>query len=192
MSDEQDVQNETSTTLGSEEIKNLPEWAQRVIRELRDENKSRRIKESEFEKSQREQQEAQLAEQNRWKELAEARQKERDQLSPYKTQVEQMSETLKSVLDSQLESLPEEARTMVSDMPGTVQEKLDWLAKNRARLTRPAAPEMDAGARGDNSPNKNVKLTPEQEQALASAQRVDPKMTRERYIARLLQMQGGG
>ena len=135
---------------------------------------------------------SQLADQQKWQELAQKYQAERDELKPYKAQAESVSETLESLLTAQLADLPDEARVMVGDMPGTAQEKLDWLAKNRSRLLKPLAPAMDAGARGDGSSHANVKLTPEQEQALASAQRVDPKMTRERYIARLLEQQRGG
>ena len=135
---------------------------------------------------------SQLADQQKWQELAQRYQAERDELKPYKAQAESVSETLESLLTAQLADLPDEARVMVGDMPGTAQEKLDWLAKNRSRLLKPLAPAMDAGARGDGSVPAHIKLTPEQEQAIANAQRVDPKMTRERYIARLLEQQRGG
>jgi hypothetical protein len=58
---------------------------------------------------------------------------------------------------------------------------------------RPKPPTLNAGAgmgQGD-SGTRTVKLTPEQEIILAQVQKTDPKMTRERYIARLLKQQTG-
>lgn len=143
-----------------------------------------------LEKEQQAAHERQLAEQQKWQELAEERAKALEALRPYKTQFEEIAATLESLLTAQLETLSDEAREMVDSMPLGVQQKLDWLAKNRAKLMRPSAPQTDAGVRGDTKMHK-MRLTPDQEAALARAQRVDPSMTRERYIAALLKLQGG-
>lgn len=47
----------------------------------------------------------------------------------------------------------------------------------------PRAPNIDATAGGGQTSTGGVRLTPEEEQALKNAQRVDPNMTREKYIA---------
>jgi small-conductance mechanosensitive channel len=143
-----------------------------------------------LEKDQQTAREQQLAEQQKWQELAEERAKKLEELSPYKAQFEAVSTTLESTLAAQLEDLPDDVRDMVDSMPGDVQQKLDWLSKNRGKLLRPTAPNTDAGVRGDTKVQK-MRLTPDQEAALARAQGVDPSMTRERYIAALLKMQGG-
>jgi len=179
--DERDVQpgnGETPTPKGDD--------LQKKLREANAESAERRHKIVELEAELNRVKETKLAEDQRWQELADKYQKERDELSPFKSQVETMSETLNKVLEAQLETLPDEAKAMIREMPGTNQEKLAWLANNHARLVRPAAPAMDAGARGDSAPMATMKLTAAQEQALVHAQRVDPTMTRQRYIARLL------
>lgn len=138
-----------------------------------------------LEKAQQEADAKRLADQQQWQQLYEQERAKVAQLEPLKTQVESVNATLDALLESQLEQLPDDMRDMVRELPGTVQDRLDWLAKNKTRLMRPAAPDMDAGARGD-SAKAAVKLTPEQQDALKRAQRVDPKMTEERYIAALL------
>lgn len=114
-----------------------------------------------LEKAQREADEKRLADQQQWQQLYEAEKAKVAQLEPLKTQFESVNATLDSLLDAQLEALPDDMRDMVRELPVDVQGKLDWLAKNKARLMRPTAPDMDAGARGDTR-NKDAELTPEE------------------------------
>jgi len=123
--------------------------------------------------------EQQLAEQQQWKALAEERAKKLDELAPYKVQYEAVASTLEGLLAAQLEQLPDDARDMVESMPLDAQQKLDWLAKNGAKLMRPTAPNTDAGVRGDSA--QKIRLTPGQEAAARMA-----RMTNEQYIQALI------
>ena len=116
-----------------------------------------------LEAQQQETLEAQLAEQQRWQELAEQRAQRIAELQPYQEQAESVEQTLAALLEAQLERLPDEVREMVNELPLPAQQKLDWLAKNQARLVRPTAPPADGGMRGDVQPGADVKLDPIEE-----------------------------
>jgi len=94
----------------------------------------------------------------------------------------------------QLKGLPV---VLAERLQGDTEDELiadaDRLLAEIGQPAKPKPPDLNAtaGAGGGMGARKPA-LTPDQEQALAQAQKVDPKMTRERYIARLQQMQGGG
>jgi len=159
--DERDVQggtDEKSAPPTGEQLLKLQEQ----LRQVNQESASRRHEIAKLQDELDKAQKAQLADQQKWQELAQQYQQERDELKPYKAQAESISATLEALLAAQLDPLTDEARGMVADIPGTAQQKLDWLAKNRDKLTRPQAPPMDAGARGDRT--DTIELTPEERQ----------------------------
>jgi chromosome segregation ATPase len=132
---------------------------------------------------------AQLKEKEDYKALYEQTLNQLTELQPKAEQVDTMLEALNQTVEAQIALLPEDMRDLVPafDHP---QKTLDWLNRNAAKLMKPAAPAMDAGQRGDGS-GQNVTLTAEQERILKLAQQVDPTMTRERLIGRMLKMQEG-
>lgn len=119
--------------------------------------------------------EKQLVEQGKYKELAEERSKTIASLQPVADQVETYEETLKSVLDAQVEQIPEELRGLVpSEM--TTKQQLDYIANNGALLHKTKPYDIGAGKLGG-SKNISMDLNSEQK-ALAKA----AGMTEEDYV----------
>jgi len=92
-------------------------------------------------------QEATLAEQQKWQELAEQRQQKISELEPVKAQVDGYKQAVEATVARLVESLPEPMRDLVPDLDPV--KKLDWLNKALPQLTKPKAPNLDAGVRGD-------------------------------------------
>lgn len=124
----------------------------KYIRELRDEAASRRI-------ALKQQQEQHLSEQGKWKELAEQRAAEIEQLSTYKEQAETLNGLVQQSIQQRVEMIPEDMRDIVPlDYPPA---KLHaWLDANLPRLTKPKAPNLDAGVSGGG--RSSVQLTDEE------------------------------
>lgn len=124
--------------------------------------------------------EKRLAEQNKYKELAEARGADLVKAQAEAAKVSTYEKTLTDVLASQVEALPEEKRALVPDELTTAQ-KLAWLAKNAAILKAPAPFDIGAGRTGggeDRTKPKQPALSSE-EAAVARAF----GMTEKEYLA---------
>lgn len=129
-------------------IEDLPEWAQQLIRETRGEAAARRKRLEEIEAEHQKAQDARLEEEKRWQELAEQRAKKLAELEPLAERVKEVNEALEATVKVRVDRLPEDARSLVPDF-GDARKTLDWLNANEQRLTRPLAPNTDAGVRGD-------------------------------------------
>jgi len=131
------------------------------VKELRQEAASNRIKLREFEQKQKEAEEAQLAEQKKWQELAEKRAGELQELAPYKQRYETMLETIAESNKRRIESIPENMRGLVPeyDDPAKV---ASWLDANAQLLSKPLAPELNGEAGNGERPTDQVVLTEEQ------------------------------
>lgn len=94
----------------------------------------------------------------------------------------------------QLKGLPTLlAERLQGDTEDEMAADADRLLAEIGQTAKPKPPNLDAAAgAGGGAGSRRAALTLEQEEALASAQKVDPKMTREKYTARLHQLQGGG
>jgi hypothetical protein len=102
-----------------------------------------------------------LTEQGRWKELAETRAAELLTANEKVKRMEEYELTLKETLASQLTELAPDVQAIVPEELTTAQ-KLKWLAKNKATLLKPPAPDIGAGTRGGGKPESKIDLTPEQ------------------------------
>jgi gas vesicle protein len=144
-----------------------------------------------LEEAQQRAEQSRMADEKRYQELADSYKGELERIKPVVEQVDEWKSALRETAQTHIAQLPEDARDLVPEYDDP-RQTLAWLNKNAAKLMRPSAPAMDAGQRGDTPAHSSVKLSSEQESALAQAQRVDPTMTRERYIAALIKLQGGG
>ena len=189
MADQNEQQNppDGAQNTGQHESGSIP-YAR--FKEVNDERKALEARLAKLEKAQTEADQTRLAEEKRYQELADSYKAELDRVKPVAGQIDDWKAALHETAKAQIDLLPEDARELVPEYDDP-RLTLAWLNKNAAKLMRPAAPAMDAGTRGD-SAAKNVKLTADQERALMLARQVDPTMTRERYIARLLMQQDGG
>lgn len=147
----------------AEDINSLPAWVQQEIRALRKEAADRRIALRKAEEDKARMEAATLAEQGKWKELAEKRAQELDALKPASERVTALEARISATNDARIKQIPEALRTVIpSDY--TPEKLSEWLDANLSKLTVSSAPNTDAGARGDRISDSKVKLTEEQKQ----------------------------
>lgn len=164
--EEKEEEKETKTPTPAE-AKNTEEEKGHMIPKSRLDEEIKRRKESEnrlaaVEKEKASQLERQLEEQGEYKKLAEERATKIAEIQPVADQVDSMSQTLTEYLAAQIADIPEAMQDLVpAELP--VQQQLNWLAKNKARLMKPNAPSLDAGKRGGEG--KAVELNDEQRAA---------------------------
>ncbi len=100
-----------------------------------------------LEKASKEAEEQRLKDQEQWKELAEKRQQELESLKPKAAIAEEQEKTLQNYLEAQIQDIPETLHSLIPEQLTTMQ-KLQWLAKNKAKLIKPSGPDIGAGVRG--------------------------------------------
>ena len=139
----------------------LPSWAQDMIRGLRDEAAARRVALKKHEEESRQREQQRLAEQGQWRELAESRAKELNDLQPYRERAESLESMLRDSNKRRIEQIPEDMRALVPT-EYTPEKLASWLDANISRLTKPIAPRLDGGATGGSG--NTVTLTDEEKQ----------------------------
>jgi hypothetical protein len=115
--------------------------------EVNEEKKALEKKLKDKEDAEKVETEKRLAEQNQYKELSEKRAKDLADLQPKAAQVDAYEKTLQEVLNAQIEEIPEGKRTLVPEEL-TTQQKLAWIAKNKAILKAPGSFDIGAGKLG--------------------------------------------
>lgn len=149
--DETGIAPEKSTNSKSENrVDDLPDWAQDIIRSLRDESASRRVALKKEQEANRQREQERLAEEGKWRELADQRAHELAKLEPYKERAESLETLISHSNQKRLKSIPE---SMIPLVPTNYSpEQLSaWLDTNFTRLTKPTAPKIDGGATGSSS-----------------------------------------
>lgn len=117
-----------------------------------------------------------LEEAQDFKKLYEQAQAEITNLKPKAESLGEMETTLKSVLDVEIATLPEQFRDVVPD--GTPKQQLEWLSKHKSKFMKPESFDIGAGAKGAKKPDdKNAELSAEEKVA---AQAIG--MTQEEYL----------
>jgi len=158
-------------------LEDLAPGVQRYIKELRAEAAQRRVAldTERTEAAKREQ--ARLAEEGKWKELAEARAAELAKVTPYQERATTLESLIRENNQKRVERVREELRPMIpTDYPP---EKLStWLDANWERLVTRPAPETDAGAGGAGGSGRVMTLTAEEKEMAARF-----GLTEEQYIA---------
>lgn len=128
--------------------------------EINEENKKLQARLDALETESQKRLETQLAEQGKYKELAEERAQKLAEAQAKADQLEATQAVLSNYLKSQIEEIPEDNRSLIPDtLP--VEQQLDWIARNRSKLIKPAAPNIGAGQRGG-SGEQTVNLTAEE------------------------------
>lgn len=155
------------------DIAKLPSKAQEYIRQLREEAASNRVKAKEEEAARIKREQEALAEQGKWKELAESRAAELEKLTGYQQRAESLEDILRKSNTARLERIPEDMRSLVPVDYLSPDQLNTWLDANESRLVKPSAPEIDAGA-GTGGGGGTIRLTDEQ-RALAKKMNIDPE-----------------
>jgi len=110
----------------------------------------------------------QLEEANNFKALYEKAQAEITGLKPKADALTEMEKSLTSVLEAQVKELPEQFRDIVPDGM-SVQAKLEWLSKNKAKFMKPDAFDIGAGAKGGKKPDEKAQELTEEEKVAAQS-----------------------
>jgi hypothetical protein len=121
--------------------------------------KQLKAKEEALKKAQKER----LEEKEEYKKLYEQSTAELSELKPIAEQIETYKETVSRLLEAQVAEIPEELRGLIPDEMSDVQT-LNWIAKNKAILMKPVAPNIGAGNRGSGAGSKTRSLTEEEKQ----------------------------
>jgi hypothetical protein len=143
-------------------IGELEPWVQQLIKDLRKEAGDYRMAKKRAEDEKAAEETKRLAEQGKWKELADQRQVELDALKPVQDRLAALEAQLQATNEARIKTIPEAFRTVIPT--DYAPERLaGWLDANIGKLTQQPAPNTDAGARGDSKPTA-MKLTAEEEQ----------------------------
>ena len=133
----------------------------------------------------------QLEEQGNFSELAKQRAAEIESLRPKAALADDAAEFLKNLNDQTAASIPETYRKLVPDFGDSYEaqkRKAAWLRENMSLLTKPPAPDFDAGAGGNsgggNGDGKLPKLTESQKLAARNM-----RMSEEQYAKQLQDIQ---
>lgn len=81
-----------------------------------------------------------------WEQLAEQRQQRIDELEPIKERAERYEAALKKRLATEREGLPKHIIALLDRLDPA--EQLEWLADNHEAISKPTAPNTNAGERG--------------------------------------------
>jgi hypothetical protein len=157
-----------------EDVAKLPAWAQRIIKETRDEAKQRRLDLKKLEDQKREEETKRLEEEGKWKTLAEKHAAEIETLKPTAERLTLLEQKMQATNEVRVKRIPEAMRSVIPTDYDPIKLS-DWLDKNEGLLTTPSAPTGDGGQRGDGK--KPDTLTPDE---LAMAKRMG--LTPEQYM----------
>lgn len=167
---------------GQGSIDDLPDWAQKLVKDLRSEAAANRVAKREAEEAARQREQARLAEEGKWKELAEQRAQALNEIEPYKERATTLEALIRDSNARRLEQVREDMRGLIPT--DYAPEKLSsWLEANWQNLISRPAPSTDAGAGAVGSGNA-VRLTEEQKRQAKLY-----GMTEEQYIAALKKSQ---
>jgi hypothetical protein len=144
----QDKDRATPATGTAGKVDELPEWAQREIRDLRKENGDRRKAEQSAAEAARKAEEDRMAQQNEWRELAQKRLERITELEPQATQqaerLTRMEAMLLGQLEAEIKDWPAELKQLDPGKDADLLSRFDWLQKSRALaqklITRTPAP----------------------------------------------------
>jgi len=134
---------------GSEQgqIEDLPQWAQKMIRETRKESAARRVALTNAENASKLRDQKALEDQGNYKTLAEQRATEIANLTPYQERVTTLETMIRAGNEARIKQVPEAQQSLVPTDYSP--ERLSaWLDANMSKLQPRQAPNLDAGAGG--------------------------------------------
>lgn len=159
----------------------LPPFWQEQFNSLRHENGKMRNRAKEIEQEARKREQERLAQEGKWRELAETRQKQLDELNPYRERAESLESMIRQSNETRVEMIPDEWKSVVPTDYSP--ERLSaWLDANLERLRTPKAPNLDGGAGGGGG--SSIKVTDEDRRAAELAQAAGRDITPEQIAKR--------
>ena len=174
-----------TSTVPTDNIDALPEWARKELLDLRKENGDRRIAAKKAEEDQRRAEAERLKEQNDYKTLAERYAAELDALRPLADKASVYEKQAAETLKRRIDALPEHVRGAVPEYDDPL-KVIGWLDANAAVLSLPTPPPTDAGVRGA---VPAVVATQSQSQVAGIAAQYGYKITAEQVAVRAKQIE---
>ena len=115
-----------------ETVESLPEWAQKLVRDLRKENEKRRqAAANELQQAE----EKRLADEQKWQELAAKREQERDELKPYRDRYEALAAQQRAALMAEVAKWPAEVKALLPGEDADVSALGEAVTKARPLVT---------------------------------------------------------
>lgn len=131
-----------------DEIRRDPVGIARHVKELRAESATQRVKAREAEAQRQAAEEARLANERKFEELAETRKRQLDEAKPKLERLEALEAHLQKSVQARIEALPQRYRSMVPKFDDPL-KTLDWLDANASLLVQQRAPDLDSGKSGE-------------------------------------------
>ena len=139
---------EPASTGGQTPIASLPPDIQDYLHRLREENAKWRT-------DAKKAQEKALRDNQQWQQLAETREKELEELKPYKEKAELLEKGFNATLEARLKTIPTDVRKSLVEPVRQTMSAVDfarWLDANEAMLKTKTPPPVNAGAGGEATP----------------------------------------
>lgn len=155
-------------------IEDLPEWAQKVIRDTREEAAQRRVELKRVQDAAQQK----LIEEGNFKAVADQRAAELAALQPYKERAEALDKIIRDSNSKRIATVAESMRPLIPVDDLAPEALSRWLDTNWALLTTPRAPNIDAGAGAGTGGKTSPALSPEEVDIARAA-----GMTPEQYAA---------
>ncbi len=124
-------QNQAPAAPIAEDVAGLPEWAQRVIRDLRSESAAHRKAKTDAERVAQAAAEKALADNQQWEQLAKQHKAQLDALTPKAELADRLSEQLTAQIEARVKKLPSEV-TALDPGDADIVARLAWLDKAEA------------------------------------------------------------
>ena len=131
------------------------------VKGLRNEAAKYRIKARDLEQKQKEAEDARLAKDNEWEELAGQRATEIEELTPYRQKYNTMLESVAESNTKRIEAVPENMRSLVPEFEDPLKTAA-WLDANSQMLTKPLAPTVNGNAGSAERPGESDTLSAEE------------------------------
>ena len=149
------------------------QYSQDYVQELRQEAAKYRTELRKVQDALQGREEQELAEQEKYKELADKYRAQVDELTPVQERYNAMIEQLRESNEKRIEDLPEAMRSLVPEYDDPAKLRA-WLDANADKLRKPQAPSLNGGAGGGKRPGEDVVLN-EQERAAAQKMGITPE-----------------
>lgn len=148
---ESELTDEEKTSIAEYDVANTKNSEHMIPKSRLDEEITKRkeleTRLADLEKTSKEAETKRLQEQNDYKTLFENANKELATLRPKAVIADESQKTMEGLLESQVASIPEAMRSLIPERL-SVSEKLDYIAKNQALLSKQPAFDINAGKNG--------------------------------------------
>lgn len=140
-------------------IEELPEDIQEYIERLRKENETNRKAAEKAARESKQREDTQLAEQGKYKELAEKHEARLKELEPVAEKYNALAERQMKALEAQIKDWPKEVKDLDPGKDAGLEARLDWAERVKPLVEKLIATQQQAGRSGNPPPPRAVGAT---------------------------------